>query len=273
VDWAAARKKVAMPGNLDHPDFNSHLTLQLTALNSLLKQVPGIAEIAEAATDRPEDELLAHEERYWCDLADATGLPFAGLNQRPTLRYFIAAANLFGARTRAGAVRLIARLPGWAANEETAHGVADWLHRLYPPDDDREFWGSLRPDRLAEQQLHSLLDERPDLLESLFRNAALDEARHAVPLLSRAGRQNAELIRQLEELVNLDDLACRAALLPLMQELSPILRRSHANVDISQQDITYPQTPVPTRDGGFPGISFTPFQGPSGPSINREPEG
>ena len=161
----------------------------------------------------------------------------------------MAAANLFGARTEAEAIDLITRLQAGGNDPAVVRGIADWLHGLYPPDDDHEYWGSLQPDRLAEYHLQILAKPRGDLLRMLFENATIEEAYRAVPLLTRAARRHEVLIGQLVDLLQAEELPCRAALIPVMQEVTLPMRRSQANLDLSRQDINYAQTPASVRGG------------------------
>ena len=246
-DWNAIASRITPPDDIDDPSYGSPLTLQLTALTALLRysQI-----ISGDRFGNPEERLMKHEESYWGASADAAGLPFGKIFQRSWLSYYVAAANLFGARTEAEAVRLIGRLQAGSSDQAVIRGIAKWLHELYPPNDGREYWGSLQPDRLAEHHLGVLAGEQEDLLQMLFWNADLEGASRAVPLLTRAARQYEVLIRQLADLLQVADLPCRDALIPVMQEVALPQRRSPANLDPSRQYIDYAVTPSPARGVG-----------------------
>lgn len=247
-DWSAIAANISPPYDIEGPVYNSPLTLQWSALTALLQHA---RVIPDGQFSSPEERLLAHEQSYWNDSADAVGLPFSALYQRRWLSYLVAAANLFGARTEVEAIGLIARLQAAGNDPAVARGIADWLHGLYPPDDDHEYWGSLQPDRLAEYHLQILARRQGDLLRMLFENATIEEAYRAVPLLSRAARRHEVLIEQLVDLLQAEELACRAALIPVMQEVILPTRRSQANLDLSRQNISYAQTPNSAKgDGG-----------------------
>ena len=182
-DWSVYCRGYFPAIDIEGSAYNSPLTLQWSALTALLRYG---RIIPDGQFGSPEERLLAHEQSYWNDSADAVGLPFNALYQRRWLSYLVAAANLFGATTEVEAMGLIARLQAAGNDLAVARGIADWLHGLYPPDDDHEYWGSLQPDRLAEYHLQILAGRQGDLLRMLFGNATIEEAYRAVPLLTRA---------------------------------------------------------------------------------------
>ena len=216
TDWSALARQVAPPRDLRSSRYNSPLTLQLSAMVSLLEagQV-----LKYGRAQGLEERLLAHEQSYWNDTADAAGLPFNQPYQRSTLGYLVAAASLFGARTEADAKRLLVRLPAWNSQVEVVRGVVEWLHRLYPPEDEGSYWGSLQPDRLAEYQLRALAEQQSDLLQLLFQNACREEAERAAPLLYRAARFHQPLANQLDELLLREELASHGVLSAIASEL------------------------------------------------------
>jgi hypothetical protein len=246
-DWSAIAEDITPPHDIEDPAYNSPLTLQLSALTTLLQRAQIIS---SGQFDSPEERMLKHEQSYWNYSAHAAGLPFGALYQRRLLSLFVAAANLFGARTEAEAMRLIARLQVGGIDHAVVRGVTEWLHGLYPPDDDREYWGSLQPDRLAEYHLRTLADQQGDILQLLFGDATLEEAYRAAPFLVRAARQHDKLTGQLVDMLQVEALPCRAALIPVMQEVALPLRRSQANLDLSNQYINYALTPTSARAGG-----------------------
>lgn len=246
-DWSSIADGIAPPDDIEDLSYGSPLTLQLSALTALLRHAQIIP---DGQFGSPEDQLLNHEDSYWGTSADAAGLPFSAGYQRRWLSYFVAAANLFGARTEAEAVRLMGRLQVGSGDHAVVRGIAKWLHELYPPNDGREYWGSLQPDRLAEHHLGALAGEQGDLLQMLFWNAEPEEASRAVPLITRAARQHEVLIGQLADLLQAVDLPCRAALIPVMQEVALPQRRSPANLDPSRQYLNYALTPASARGAG-----------------------
>jgi hypothetical protein len=235
-DWEAMAGSVVIPPNLADPLYSSPLTLQLSALLCLLD----VAQILVGkASDELEERLLAHEQSYWNDTADAAGLPFREPYQRPTLSYFIAAANLFGAKTETDAKRLLGRLPAWNSGDEVIRGVADWLHRLYPPDDGDSYWGTLQPDRLAEHHLRALARQQSDLLQLLFEGASSEETYQAVPLLSRAIRVQDQLMAQLDELILLEGIQSKDVLISVLQRTRRSIGRSPTNLGLSRRRTRY----------------------------------
>ena len=105
----------------------------------------------------------------------------------------MATACLLGAANKTEAAGLVNHVTGTGPSVKSAV----WLRDLYPPDDDAEWLGSLRPDRLAE-----LLVARELASETLAEAclADLDErqARHALVLLARASAEHEVAKRRLE---------------------------------------------------------------------------
>jgi hypothetical protein len=232
LEWRAIARHVRPPAQLDDDAYNSPLTMQLSALVSLLEA----AQILRSgAGDEFEKILLAHEQRYWNDTADAAGLPFKELYQRPTLSYFVAAANLFGARTEADAKHLLGRLPAWPSDDQVIRGIVDWVHRLYPPNDGESYWGTLQPDRVAEYHLRALAQQQSDLLELLFCGATTEEAHQAEPLLSRATRAEGQLIMQLDKLILRNDIGDTSLFRAIVNNVRYSVGRSRINIEPSHR--------------------------------------
>jgi TPR repeat protein len=168
---------------LEEPQFASVLTLHMTALGMLLQR--GNALVDETEVPRPEDLLLEHERRYWEDAAAQRGLQ---PDQR-TLRLAVASAAFLGARTRREAVTTLGLVPGLGDTSEGVRGaVADWLHDLYPPSDDR-YWGSLEPDTLGERLIQLVNDGEEGLVATLLEHASHPQRGQAVAVVARiAGR-------------------------------------------------------------------------------------
>ncbi|MGB9998416.1 tetratricopeptide repeat-containing S1 family peptidase [Streptomyces pseudogriseolus] len=180
-DWPTLAARLAPSGNasgtgpsLSSPDFQSALTLQMTALVDLLdlasRQPMPAAERTGTRSPAPdaqtvEDRLLLHERRYWTSRAAACGLT-ADLTIA-TLTEALAAALLFGAETRTEAEELLNRVPALKGQPADRLGaVSDWIASLYPTAA-AGAWGALTPDRLAERFTGRHLQDHPDLAESL----------------------------------------------------------------------------------------------------------
>jgi tetratricopeptide (TPR) repeat protein len=132
------------------------------------------------------EELLGHERRYWLQTARARGfLQGAHGLTSVMVEQTVAAATLLGARDRNQAAQVAGRVPGAAASVV----VADWLRELYPPDDDAEWLGRLRPDRLAELHITRQLAASAELLESCLGDLDERQRRRALVTLARAAQE------------------------------------------------------------------------------------
>ena len=130
--------------------------------------------------------LLRHEARYWARTAGSRGLDL----DVSVLRLAVAAGCLIGADSETAAGGLLARIPDLELAERRGR-VARWLHDLYPAADEvdarqREWLGSVRPDRLAEELIAGELVKHQELIAPLF--TGLDEVRaaRALTVLARA---------------------------------------------------------------------------------------
>ncbi|MGW0444095.1 tetratricopeptide repeat protein, partial [Streptosporangium sandarakinum] len=132
------------------------------------------------------EELLGHERRYWVQSARARGF-HQGPNGLSTLmlEQTVAAGTLLGALDRRQAAEVVGRVPGVTASLV----VADWLHELYPPDDDHEWLGRLQPDRLAELHVTQKFSGSAELLSACLENLDERQGRRALVTLARAAQE------------------------------------------------------------------------------------
>ncbi|MFD9124548.1 tetratricopeptide repeat protein [Kitasatospora sp. NPDC059571] len=178
-DWKALAATLPPPDDLSDPRYDNALTLQLTALVTLLQRGPRPADTPPGTP--PEGILLQHEGRFWEDSAEA---PAFKLNlPTTTLAAAVAVAALCGATTRDEAARVISAIPGLPL-AKTALTVA-WLASLYPAEPDR-YWGSLQPDRLAEYHVSDTLTGPDTPLPTLMAKASADQQSQGITVLARA---------------------------------------------------------------------------------------
>ena len=253
-NWQKISEEILLPADLSDISFGSPLTLQMRALTSLLER----AQVVPVDLGYGfEERLLNHEQVYWSDAADQAGLPFDALYKRHMLSRFVAAANLFGARTKSDAMHVLSRIHAWN-DPETIGGVAEWLHWLYPADDSQGYWGSLQPDRIAEYHLRSLAHQNENLLQTLFNGATPDDGQRATPLLIRAARLHDELIDQLEGLIQSEALACREALISVILMARRPTTGAQNNLEVSERDSGFSMTGSAVRPGGV--VSWKPLK-------------
>jgi tetratricopeptide (TPR) repeat protein len=178
-DWQALAARLQPAEDLSASRYDNALTLQLTALVTLLQQGPRPAAALPGAP--AEEVLLQHEGRFWEDSAQAPafklGLPTT------TLATAVAVAALSGAANQQQAVtvlRTVAELPG-----DKAIRTAAWLAGLYPADGER-YWGSLQPDRLAEYHASHHVTHGNIPLPALLDAAGPEQQAQSVTVLARA---------------------------------------------------------------------------------------
>ncbi|MFE9479248.1 tetratricopeptide repeat protein [Streptomyces spororaveus] len=178
-DWAALASTLQPPDDLSGPRYDNALTLQLTALVTLLQRGPAPAETVPGAPG--EEILLQHERRFWEDSADA---PAFKLNlPTPSLAAAVAVAAMCGATSKTEATDVIREVPDLPADK--AARAAAWLATLYPAEPDR-YWGSLQPDRIAEYHAAHTLTHGDISLPALLNAAAPGQQAQLITVLARA---------------------------------------------------------------------------------------
>ncbi|WTA24484.1 tetratricopeptide repeat protein (plasmid) [Streptomyces sp. NBC_00853] len=196
-DWAALAATLQPPDDMSHSRFDNALTLQLTALVTLLQHGP---EPAAAVPGAPAEEiLLQHERRFWEDSADA---PAFKLNlPTPTLAAAVAVAAMCGATSKEEAIDVTGQVPDLPTDK--AARAAAWVATLYPAEPDR-YWGSLQPDRIAEYHASHALAHGSILLPALLAAAAPGQQAQLITVLARAviGHYNGNRTTNSEHLLH-----------------------------------------------------------------------
>ena len=181
--------------------------------------------------------LLQHEARYWARTAASRGLDL----DISVLRLAVAVGCMIGADSETAATALLAYVPDLDSAERRGR-VARLLHDLYPAagqhnEEEREWLGPLRPNRLAEQLVTGELASRPELISPLFSD--LDDARatRALTMLARAALIDDRAVGLLRSALeaDLDSLAVPA--LSVAVETNPVMGRL-LNDAISAQPVS-----------------------------------
>ncbi|MFC5885739.1 tetratricopeptide repeat-containing serine protease family protein [Kitasatospora sp. CM 4170] len=176
--WAELAATVEPLDGLDGPRYDNALTLQMTALATLLQNGP--RPVPVAAGEGAEGILQAHEGRFWHESART---PAFRLDLGDTLKDLVAVAALCGAADVDEALAVVAAVPELPAEKRRA--AVQWLARLYPPAPDR-FWGSLQPDRVAEFHASDRVVRGGVKLPAVLAAATPDQQGQLVTVLARA---------------------------------------------------------------------------------------
>ncbi|MCG6497813.1 tetratricopeptide repeat protein [Kitasatospora sp. A2-31] len=176
--WAELAATVEPLDGLDGPRYDNALTLQMTALATLLQNGP--RPVPVAAGEGAEGILQAHEGRFWHESAKA---PAFRLDLGDTIKDLVAVAALCGAADMDEALAVVAAVPELPAEKRRA--AVQWLARLYPPAPDR-FWGSLQPDRVAEFHASDRVVRGGVTLPAVLAAATPDQQGQLVTVLARA---------------------------------------------------------------------------------------
>ncbi|MCX5128517.1 tetratricopeptide repeat protein [Streptomyces sp. NBC_00347] len=178
-DWLSLTAETRPPADLHDHRYNNVLTLQMTALVTLLQHGP-LPVDANPGTP-PERTLLKHEDRFW-EASASTPAHRLDLDAS-TLSATVAIAALCGADTREEAIQVITILPGLPGHRTAC--ATDWLASLYPADGNR-YWGSLQPDRIAEYHASQALETGAIPLPALLEAASPTQQAQTLTVLARA---------------------------------------------------------------------------------------
>jgi tetratricopeptide (TPR) repeat protein len=196
ADWSAIAATVQPPDDLTDSRYDSALTLQMTALVTLLQHGP--APVSTSPGAPAEATLLRHEQRYWEETSAAPAFRLSDL-RTATLKRAVAAAIICGAANQVEAEMTVRKVPGIPSGR--ALDVAEWLRSLYPPYPDR-YWGFLQPDRVAEYHASLMVIDAsaPLPLPAIMNGASPDQQTQGITVLSRSAiaHSNAGRIKDCE---------------------------------------------------------------------------
>ncbi|MFD5367833.1 tetratricopeptide repeat protein, partial [Streptomyces sp. NPDC127103] len=178
-DWHALAGTVRPADDLAHSRYDNALTLQMTALVTLLQHGPRPATAAPGAP--AEEILLEHEQRFWKSSADADAFEL-GLDTA-TLKAAVAVAILCGADSADAATRALTALSEVPAHK--TRRTAAWLAHLYPADP-ALYWGTLQPDRIAEYHAARTLAQHSVDLRALLKASDAGQQAQTITVLARA---------------------------------------------------------------------------------------
>ena len=179
-DWQALTSPLSAPTSrslgLDHA-----LTLQMLALADLLDAADPATASQPAAMLAPsvEDRLLMHEGSYWQRGVNAD----PSLPRLETLKDALAAVFLAGADDREQADALLRRVTG-TTDPDRISATRTWIASLYPSSGEHPF-GSLQPDRLAEQHVGRRLQKNPGLAAKILPGATDAQLAQLVSVYAR----------------------------------------------------------------------------------------
>jgi tetratricopeptide (TPR) repeat protein len=141
-------------------------------------------------------ELLGHEQRYWSASLETAGLSDLDM---VTCRRAVALMCLVPAVSESDGAELLARVPDLHdADDRLRRRSARWLRQLYAPAGGA-WWGSLRPDLLAEYLVLTVIGEEPGLAATYLSGLDQPAARSALTVLARAAADYAEPVTRSAE--------------------------------------------------------------------------
>ncbi|MFE1841651.1 tetratricopeptide repeat protein [Streptomyces sviceus] len=198
-DWDALAATLQAPADIRDPRYDNILTLQMTALTTLLQHGP--APVPITPSQSTEDVLLRHEARYWAKSARTPAFELALTPQ--TMAHAVAVAAACGASTANEARTVTCTVPD--IPETKIASTTEWLASLYPPATG-QFWGSLLPDRVAEYHASAVLTGPDNPLPALMAVAAPDQQAQLIIVLVRAAMAHYNAQRTVDSQQVLHDL-------------------------------------------------------------------
>ncbi|TDP89635.1 tetratricopeptide repeat protein [Labedaea rhizosphaerae] len=203
---------VTEPADLDDDRYGRVLDVHSAALASLLDDP---ADPVEPVPDRdPIARVLAHERRYWKRTLARHGLAEADTAQ---LDAVVTVATLFGPTTRDQAHRLLGHAEAFTT---VARPVVErylrWSAELYPGPGTLN---PLRPDRLGEEQVATVVAGQPELLLTSAAQVDDEQLVQALTVLGRAAARHETVAIGLAGLLDTDP----SRLLPLGLRVAPLL--------------------------------------------------
>jgi trypsin-like peptidase len=177
-DWLGIAQRVAAAASLPDKATGSPMSCQVGALTALLA-AGSIGDDGVAQSTR--DQLLAHERRYWWRVANELGFDKV---PEGLLDNLVALVCLYGARTRADALAVLARYAG-RDEPESLGRIAEFLVRILGRTSDA-YWQPLHPSSLAEHLVVERIHAEPWVIVGTLPHVRDYQLVHALTLLSRA---------------------------------------------------------------------------------------
>ncbi len=175
------------------------LDVHAAALAALLDdQADGQADGHGHGAD-PVRRVLQHEERYWARTVANMGLPDV---HDARLAQVVCAATLCGADDRTAARRLLTALPTFDRTPpDTVDRYHRWAAATYPDSTAADGLVPLRPDRLGEELVATVLADEPDLVGVIAPHLDVGQVHTALTVLSRAAVRHPDLTGSMAALL------------------------------------------------------------------------
>ena len=176
-DWPSIGQRLAASAPLPDTATSSPMSCQVAALTALLA-AGSLGDDVVAQSTR--DQLLAHERRYWLRVAHELGF-----DKFPEeLDDQVALVCLYGARTRADALAVLARYAN-RDEPESLGRIAEFLGRILGRPSDG-YWQPIHPSSLAEHLVVERIHAQPWVIVGTLPHVRDYQLVHALTLLSRA---------------------------------------------------------------------------------------
>lgn len=218
------------------PDAPTPMSCQVAALTALLAaDSVGCGVVTQSTHDR----LLAHERRYWRRVARDRGFGDAADDAYDNL---VALACLYGARTKADALVILARY--YRNNEPESLGEnADLLVRILGQPRDR-YWQPLHPSSLAEHLVVKRIRDHPWIVIGTLPYVRDYQLIHALTLLSRAAPTDlalwthvANVAKKHRQRIPFELLAGAAIAVPDSRGIAEVIAAAYRELRPNQQAV------------------------------------
>lgn len=234
-DWSGIARRVAASAELPDTVDGSPMSCQVAALTALLAAGSIGDEVVDQST---RDQLLAHERRYWQRVAQETGYEFPEW----ALDDLVALVCLYGARTRADALAVLARYASSNEPESLGH-IAELLGRILGRPSDG-YWKPVHPSSVAEHLVVERIRAQPWVLVGTLPHVREYQLVHALTLLSRAAPTDtvvwghvADVATKHRQRMPFELLAGAAVAVPDSRGLAVVIAAAHRELRPDQRAV------------------------------------
>ncbi|GAA1029116.1 hypothetical protein GCM10009565_58710 [Amycolatopsis albidoflavus] len=235
-DWPGIAQRVAAGAALPATVNGSPMSCQVAALTALLAAGSMGDEVVAQST---RDQLLAHERRYWLRVAQELGFDKfpEGL-----LDDLVALVCLYGARTRADALAVLARYAN-RDEPESLGRIADFLGQILGRPSDG-YWQPVHPSSVAEHLVVERIRAQPWVIIGILPHVRDYQLVHALTLLSRAAPTDkvlwghvASVAKKHRQRMPFELLAGAAVAVPDSRGIAAVIAEAHRELRPDQQAV------------------------------------
>jgi hypothetical protein len=235
-DWQGIAQHLATSAPLPDTVTDSPMSCQVAALTALLA-AGSLGDDVVAQSTR--DQLLAHERRYWLRVAHELGVD---RDREGQLDDLVALVCLYGARTRADALAVLARYDK-RDEPESLGRIAEFLDRILGRPSGG-YWQPVHPSSLAEHLVVERIHAQPWVIVGTLPHVRDYQLVHALTLLSRAAPADqvlwghvADVAKKHRQRMPFELLAGAAVAVPDSRGIAAVIAAAHRELRPDQRAV------------------------------------